>query len=83
MRAGEPAKNSSPGECDPLLTLRSRINGGLDIVRDMKRLKTIGISSSQSLPTVEFWERYGNGEFNDERGGCCGRLSLPAYCSVA
>jgi hypothetical protein len=39
------------------------ITKGLDILRDMKSLSTIGIDGSQSWPAAEFWERYGKGEF--------------------
>jgi hypothetical protein len=34
------------------------ITRGLDMLRDMKSLKTI-----QALPAAEFWERYDKGEF--------------------
>ena len=36
---------------------------GLDILRDMKSLKTIGIDWPRSWPAAQFWERYDNGEF--------------------
>jgi uncharacterized membrane protein len=36
---------------------------GLDILRDMKSLKSIGIRWDQGWPPAEFWERYGKGEF--------------------
>ena len=36
---------------------------GLDILRDMKSLKTIGIRWDQAWPAAEFWERYDKGEF--------------------
>jgi Leucine-rich repeat (LRR) protein len=39
------------------------ITRGLDILRDMKSLKTIGIGFNQAWPAAEFWERYGKGEF--------------------
>jgi formylglycine-generating enzyme required for sulfatase activity/uncharacterized membrane protein len=39
------------------------ITRGLDILRDMKSLKTIGIDWNQSWPAAEFWERYDKGEF--------------------
>jgi hypothetical protein len=36
----------------------------LDIVRDMKRLRTIGVDKSKEpWPTKAFWERYDKGEF--------------------
>jgi hypothetical protein len=41
------------------------ITRGLDILRDMKSLKTIGISWDQSWPAAEFWERYDKGEFKE------------------
>jgi len=34
----------------------------LDILRDMKSLKTIGIDYQQAWPAAEFWERYDKGE---------------------
>ena len=39
------------------------ITRSLDILRDMKSLKTIGIDEGQSWPAAEFWERYDKGEF--------------------
>ena len=39
------------------------ITRGLDILRDMKSLKTIGIAGQQTWPPAEFWERYDKGEF--------------------
>jgi eukaryotic-like serine/threonine-protein kinase len=39
------------------------ITQGLDILRDMKSLKTIGIGNGQALPAAEFWDRYDKGEF--------------------
>jgi serine/threonine protein kinase len=39
------------------------ITKGLDILRGMKSLKTIGISHDQAWPAAEFWERYDRGEF--------------------
>src|SRR5262249_15057411 len=49
---------------DIRLTPRN-ITKGLDILRDMKSLKTIGISweSDKAWPAAEFWERYDRGEF--------------------
>jgi hypothetical protein len=40
------------------------ITQGLDILREIKGLKTIGIDGYQSWPATEFWERYDKGEFN-------------------
>ena len=39
------------------------ITKGLDILRDMKSLKTIGITWEQAWPAAEFWDRYDKGEF--------------------
>ena len=39
------------------------ITRGLDILRDMKSLKTIGVDWNQAWPAAEFWERYDKGEF--------------------
>ena len=41
------------------------ITRGLDILRDMKSLKTIGIAWNQAWPAAEFWERYDKGEFKE------------------
>jgi len=40
-----------------------KITRGLDILRDMESLKTIGVSYNQAWPAAEFWERYDKGEF--------------------
>jgi Leucine-rich repeat (LRR) protein len=52
------------------LTPRNIIKG-LDVLRDMKSLETIGVgySSAESFPAAEFWERYDKGEFKDRDGG--------------
>jgi hypothetical protein len=39
------------------------ITNGLDILRHMKSLKTIGVEWNQAWPAAEFWERYVKGEF--------------------
>jgi hypothetical protein len=39
------------------------ISRGLNILRDMKSLKTIGVGWDRSWPAAEFWERYDKGEF--------------------
>jgi hypothetical protein len=36
---------------------------GLDVLREMKSIKTIGIDYNQAWPAAEFWERYDKGEF--------------------
>ncbi len=39
------------------------ISQGLDILRGMKSLKTIGIDLGKVWPSAEFWDRYQKGEF--------------------
>jgi hypothetical protein len=39
------------------------ITEGLDILRDMKSLKTIGTEWDKSWPAAEFWDHYDKGEF--------------------
>lgn len=40
------------------------ITQGLDVLRDLKRLKTIGIDHREQVwPAAEFWDRYDKGEF--------------------
>jgi Leucine-rich repeat (LRR) protein len=41
------------------------ITQGLDDLRDMKSLKTIGLSHYQAWPATEFWERLAKGEFKN------------------
>ncbi len=41
------------------------ITKGLDILRAMKSLKTIGVDWNQSWPAAEFWQRYDKGEFKE------------------
>jgi len=55
-----------PLQAMPLEDIRltpTRITQGLDILRDMKSLKTIGITSGTAWPAAEFWDRYEKGEF--------------------
>ena len=47
------------------LTPKNITTQGLDILRDMKSLKTIGISWTQFWPAAKFWERYDKGEFKE------------------
>jgi hypothetical protein len=56
----------TPLEGMPLEEIRltpKNITRGLDILRDMKSLKTIGVDWNQSWPAAEFWDRYAKGEF--------------------
>jgi serine/threonine protein kinase len=39
------------------------ITRGLDILRGIKNLKTVGVTPYQSWPAAEFWQRYDKGEF--------------------
>jgi hypothetical protein len=41
------------------------ITRGLDMLRDMKSLKTIGIEWNQSWPAAGFWERFDKGKFKE------------------
>jgi hypothetical protein len=41
------------------------ITRGLDILRDMKSLKSIGLRYNQRWPAAEFWQRYDKGEFKE------------------
>ncbi len=46
------------------LTPRNISKKGLDLLRHMKSLKTIGTDWNQGWPAAEFWARYDKGEFN-------------------
>jgi hypothetical protein len=48
---------------DIRLTPRN-ITQGLEMLRDMKSLKTIGLTHYDAWPAAEFWDRLGKGEFN-------------------
>ena len=39
------------------------ITKGLEVIRQMKSLKAIGIEWDQAPPTAEFWQKYDAGEF--------------------
>ena len=41
------------------------ITKGLEILRDMKSLKTIGTRWRIAWPAAEFWQRYDKGEFKE------------------
>jgi len=41
------------------------ITQGLDVLRAMKSLKTIGIEGNKVWPAAEFWHRYDKGEFKE------------------
>jgi hypothetical protein len=41
------------------------ITRGLDILREMKSLKAIGIAWKQDWPAAEFWQRYDKGKFKE------------------
>ncbi len=50
-----------------LLLTPQNITHGIEILRDMQSLKTIGIGSAanQAWPAAEFWARYDKGEFKE------------------
>jgi formylglycine-generating enzyme required for sulfatase activity len=50
----------------PIVEIRlnpQNITQGLDVLRDIKTLQTIGIDGNRNWPPAEFWERYDKGEF--------------------
>jgi formylglycine-generating enzyme required for sulfatase activity/Leucine-rich repeat (LRR) protein len=56
----------------PLKEIRltpKNITRGLDTLREMKNIKTIGIDYEQSWPAAKFWQRHDRGEF--------GKAALP------
>jgi serine/threonine protein kinase/Leucine-rich repeat (LRR) protein len=58
----------TPVQGMPLEEIRltpKNITRGLDVLRDMKSLKTIGVDWNQAWPAAEFWERYDKGEFKE------------------
>ena len=68
--AGNSVSDLSPLKGMDLQDIRltpKNITQGLDMLREMKSLKTIGIWHDQSWPAAEFWERYDNGEFTGGR----------------
>jgi hypothetical protein len=52
-------------ELEEIYLTPKNITQGLDVLRAMKSLKTIGIDYSQAWPPAEFWERYDKGEFKE------------------
>ena len=40
-----------------------KITQGLEMLRGLKRLKTLGIDHNQAWSAAEFWERYDKAEF--------------------
>jgi hypothetical protein len=56
----------SPLQGMPLEDMRlapKNITKGLDILREMKSLKSIGLDEKKAWPAAEFWARYDKGEF--------------------
>jgi hypothetical protein len=52
----------------PLVEIRlnpKNITQGLEILREIKTLQTIGIDGTQAWPAAEFWDRLDKGEFQD------------------
>ncbi len=56
------------------------ITEGLDIVRNMKSLKTIGIEWNAAWPAAEFWARYDKGEFT--KAAMADRLAAEYVLSI-
>jgi hypothetical protein len=50
-------------ELEEIYLTPKNIIQGLEILRSMKSLKTIGIDYNRAWPAAEFWERYDKGEF--------------------
>jgi Protein kinase domain len=50
---------------DIRLTPKNISPRGIDIIRNMKSLKTIGADWNQASPAAEFWARYDKGEFKN------------------
>ncbi|MCE9561020.1 MAG: protein kinase [Planctomycetes bacterium] len=51
-------------ELEDLRFTPKNITAGLDIIREKKTLKTIGLGHYTAWPAKEFWERFDKGEFN-------------------
>jgi hypothetical protein len=49
-----------------LLFTPKNITKGIDLIRQMKSLKTIGVGfrDEDKFPPAEFWKKYDAGEFN-------------------
>src|SRR5262249_39563317 len=65
-RGGRTTALILPQQGMPLEEIRltpKNVTKGLDTLRDMKGLKTIGIDWGQKWPAAEFWQRYDRGEF--------------------
>ncbi len=62
-----PASDLSPLEgmnCDYIAVTPNNITKGLDVIRQMKSLKLIGVGgANNSWPPAEFWKKYDAGEF--------------------
>jgi hypothetical protein len=71
MLQGTRASDLSPLKDMPLeeirLTPRNISKKGLDLLRHMKTLKTIGTDWNHGWPPAEFWARYEMGEFKKKR----------------
>jgi eukaryotic-like serine/threonine-protein kinase len=50
------------------LTPKNITKKALEILRNMKSLKTIGTEWNRAWPAAEFWARYDKGEFTTQRG---------------
>jgi hypothetical protein len=64
--AGTHITDLRPLQSMPLEDIRltpKNITRGVDLLHDMKSLKTIGIAWNRAWPAAEFWRRYDKGEF--------------------
>jgi len=50
-------------ELEDIRLTPGNITRGLDILRNMKSLRTVGLSHYQAWPAAEFWARHKKGEF--------------------
>ncbi len=63
---GSGVTDLKPLQAMPLEDLRltpGKITQGLDGLRGVKSLKTIGVSNTRAWPAAEFWDRHDKGEF--------------------
>ncbi len=56
-----------------------KISKGIDTLRRMKNLKTIGVDFQHRLPADEFWKQYDAGEFGKPAAAASSKLSDPAF----
>ena len=59
----EEYKSLKPQKGEDICLTPKNITSGLDIIRNMKSLKVIGLDHYSGRPAAEFWDRYDKGEF--------------------